>query len=96
MFTGYATLVVIFYSFAFVALLVSAWKRRLGLTVASLGGLAIASLYAMSVLTEGAMPSGQLARIVGVIALLMIVVGLILALFGGRKKRPAPASQPTP
>lgn len=93
MFAGYSALVAAFYLVMFLALLISTWKRSVGMTLATLGGFLIANLYAASVLTEGALPSGEIVRIVGIAAAFMIVIGLLLALFGGRKK---PATTPTP
>ena len=95
MFAGYSALVVGFYLVMFLALLTSAWKRSVGMTLATLGGFLIANLYGASVLTEGALPSGEIVQIVGIAAAFMIVIGLLLALVGGRKKRPA-TSTPAP
>ncbi|QQG50614.1 MAG: hypothetical protein HZB75_03725 [Candidatus Saccharibacteria bacterium] len=93
MFAGYSALVAAFYLVMFLALLISAWKRSVGMTMATLGGFLIANLYGASVLTEGTLPSGEIVRIVGIAAAFMIVIGLLLALFGGKKKRP---TTPTP
>lgn len=93
MFAGYSALVAAFYLLVFLLLLVSAWKRWAGVTLATFGGFLVANLYAASVLTKGALPSGETVRIVGIVAAFMIVIGLLLALFRGRKK-PTPASRP--
>lgn len=94
MFAGYSALAAAFYLFAFLLLLVSAWKRSVGMTMAALGGFLIANLYGANVLTEGKLPSGEIVQIVAPAAGFMIVIGLLLALIKGRKRPATPAPRP--